>query len=682
MSIKFINKSGQNTSDATATADDIIAPKTAYVNGEKVEGSIIPTYVKSGLNISKETLSVEANQNYVLDYSYDNNLVISASSYNNITDVVINNSTSMKSINISEIDVNYTNFQDAKFYGETENNIQKIILVVNDGSNSYIVTLKINVLSLEITEIKIDTTNLLYGTDLYGVKIIFNPVFTDVVTIALKHQKNYKGTAIVHQFKVVSDSYQLLSKVEIIGSFNKYMLAQNNFIDMIWSSNGLNLLLIFSAMNESKQRPKHTYIIYYSYGLTNATVINTDLTENAPTCFLNDKYFIKGSNIYNYENQTITLYKTLTEIVSNNISDYMTVLNDYYLIHFVKDNNAVNIYSYDDDFNFTFIKSYSWNITLSSPAVSSNTLVFANYYSLNRILYSEDNVVQSIYTGNEPSNEYESLNIVGIEYYNTSSCITTSNKILKDEKVFTSVGKIKGTMPNNGALNYTPTTEAQTIPAGYTSGGTVEAMDITNSEDYIICNSLAKEILGLDSFIQLEYIQSTGSQYIDLGVVATDTTSIYIEFEKTGTVIDYERLLSAYTAHTSSGTANLNIQRDNKSGTFDVIVCNKELTTISIANNTKYTLKIGNGSIYFNNELKCYYTQTISEESEYRLFHGNDRYGIFKIYHCTIYDGDTIVKDFVPAMDSNNVICLYDRINKQYIYANENTLNGGGVVID
>ena len=39
-----------------------------------------------------------------------------------------------------------------------------------------------------------------------------------------------------------------------------------------------------------------------------------------------------------------------------------------------------------------------------------------------------------------------------------------------------------GTMPNNGELNYTPSTSQQTIPAGYTSGGTISAVSMTEQE--------------------------------------------------------------------------------------------------------------------------------------------------------------------------------------------------------
>ena len=57
---------------------------------------------------------------------------------------------------------------------------------------------------------------------------------------------------------------------------------------------------------------------------------------------------------------------------------------------------------------------------------------------------------------------------------------------------------LNGTMPNNGALNYTPSTSQQTIPAGYTSGGTISA--VTSAIDNNIqANNIKKdvEILGV-----------------------------------------------------------------------------------------------------------------------------------------------------------------------------------------
>ena len=468
---------GTFTSDATATPNDMLASTTAYVNGEKITGKIIPTYIKSNLNISKEQLPVKANKNYVWDYSLENNLVISSNGYVGTTTITLNNENNIRDINISDIGSTYVNIQAAKFYQKADNNIQKILLIVNDNDNGYLVILKINIITLEIISVYVNTSKIMSGVQTYGsfgYKILIHPTMENTVTVSVKNKEKY-GYGIhvnIYTFRIIDTTFTQLNTFKISRGANIYGHQENNFVDMVWSPNGTNLLVIFSA-REYKQFPKFVYIVYFSSNLTTATVVDTGLTENAPNCFLNDKYFIKGNNIYNYENKTITLYKTLTEFTSTSIANYIAVLNEYYLIHFVKDSNIINIYSFDEDLNFTFVKSYNWNITLSSVAVCGNTLVFANYYSLDRILYSENNIIQTIYTGSGASNEYEKINIIGIDYFNTSESIVTSDKVLKDEKVFTSDGKIIGTMPNNGTLNYIPSTEEQIIPAGYTSGGTI-----------------------------------------------------------------------------------------------------------------------------------------------------------------------------------------------------------------
>ena len=54
-------------------------------------------------------------------------------------------------------------------------------------------------------------------------------------------------------------------------------------------------------------------------------------------------------------------------------------------------------------------------------------------------------------------------------------------------------------------------------------------------------------------------------------------------------------------------------------------------------------------------------------------FHYANSPGIFKtanarIYACQIYNGATLVRDFKPALDENNVACMYDAVTEQYFY--------------
>ena len=83
------------------------------------------------------------------------------------------------------------------------------------------------------------------------------------------------------------------------------------------------------------------------------------------------------------------------------------------------------------------------------------------------------------------------------KFFDTSEADAAQGDILSGKKAFGASGEITGSMTNNGATGGTIGAKAgtYTIPAGYTSGGTVS---LTNVSDCVSANILSgKSILGV-----------------------------------------------------------------------------------------------------------------------------------------------------------------------------------------
>lgn len=76
-----------------------------------------------------------------------------------------------------------------------------------------------------------------------------------------------------------------------------------------------------------------------------------------------------------------------------------------------------------------------------------------------------------------PENIKSGINILGVEgssyIVDTSDAIATSNDLLLSKTAYVNGQKVTGTMMDNDHLYFTPSAEDQTIPKGYTEGGTV-----------------------------------------------------------------------------------------------------------------------------------------------------------------------------------------------------------------
>lgn len=97
------------------------------------------------------------------------------------------------------------------------------------------------------------------------------------------------------------------------------------------------------------------------------------------------------------------------------------------------------------------------------------------------------------------------------KFYDTSAADIAASDVLNGKVAFGASGEVTGSMANNGSTSGTISTKAGTvtIPAGYTSGGTVS---LTNVTDCVASNILTgKSILGVAGTLAMPSISQDSS---------------------------------------------------------------------------------------------------------------------------------------------------------------------------
>ena len=100
------------------------------------------------------------------------------------------------------------------------------------------------------------------------------------------------------------------------------------------------------------------------------------------------------------------------------------------------------------------------------------------------------------------------------KFYDTAGADAAAGDILSGKIAYNASGSVTGNMANNGATGGTIGAKAgtYTIPAGYTSGGTVS---LTNVSDCVSGNILSgKSILGVSGSLSMPSISQDGSTHV------------------------------------------------------------------------------------------------------------------------------------------------------------------------
>lgn len=99
-------------------------------------------------------------------------------------------------------------------------------------------------------------------------------------------------------------------------------------------------------------------------------------------------------------------------------------------------------------------------------------------------------------------------------YHDASQTDAAAGDVLNGKKFVGASGEDTGSMTNNGAVNGTIGTKAGTfsVPAGYTSGGTVS---LTNVTDCVAANILSgKSILGVNGSLTTPSISYNSTTHV------------------------------------------------------------------------------------------------------------------------------------------------------------------------
>lgn len=211
-----------------------------------------------------------------------------------------------------------------------------------------------------------------------------------------------------------------------------------------------------------------------------------------------------------------------------------------------------------------------------------------------------------------------------------------------------------------------------------------------NSSANIQINSIAQkqsvEKRNLpDGYVQLEYIQSGDTQYIDTKFMPNQDTRVVMDVQ----MISENSSLAAndfFGARTSTSSKAFAVQWNTSNDYFQEFY-NNGYTNLDFGDNTiRQIIELNKNVISING---------VVSERDYAAFQCDYTLFLFAlnnagaasffsnlhVYSCQIYDNGTLIRDYVPCMNANGIVGLYDLVNNEF-YTNAGTGNfiGGNLI--
>lgn len=174
-------------------------------------------------------------------------------------------------------------------------------------------------------------------------------------------------------------------------------------------------------------------------------------------------------------------------------------------------------------------------------------------------------------------------------------------------------------------------------------------------------------------YTELEYIQSSGTQYIDTGFKPTGNTRVVVDFLAYNQTTAQQGIFGSrpgasgrFTLFTGYSTASLQVDYNTAMSLADQDV---EISGLDLTK--RVNISISNKLVIDGTTVSSTAIKSFTSTYDMYLF-ANNNIGVVQLpsslnlYSCAIYNDNTLVRNFIPCKNPDGVIGLYDSVNSQF----------------
>lgn len=425
----------------------------------------------------------------------------------------------------------------------------------------------------------------------------------------------------------------------------------------------------------------------------------TSLTEDDVIKVLDDSthndamsYYRWSNNTWNYVGSEGPFYtKSETDSLLN--TKQTTIDSTHKLSSdLVDDTNQTNKFTSTNEKN-------TWNAKYDKPntGIPKSDLVASVQESLNKA----DTAIQDVSDKEDKSNKTTTLSSSSTDtQYPSAKCVYDSQKeqnehIAELEMLYNAFPTVSDEdttiqLDNTAKVKFREidlkgNTSQVVIPEEQgtsVSNTSISISDVDTDKEHTIemsGNTYQSNAILPSEYTQVDYIESSGSQYIDTGIKGNQDTKTEIIFEITN--LNYSSNKSFFGSRISTYSKHYGItiaSGDQLDTLFSGYGTNSTSSQEKLTIDTKYKIVKDKNILYLNDTriLEQPYS-TFETPTNMYIFAMNQEgakfYSSIRLFNLKIYNDNTIIRDFIPCYrNSDNEVGLYDLVNNVF-YTNQGT---------